>query len=167
MKVIGAGFGRTGTASIKVALEHLAAFPEAKVLLTVRDPNAWYESVLTTLYHVRASNPVFDDLSKLPPEKAAFLTQFRPTVEMADAVVWQGTFGGRFEDRTYAISVFNDFVADVTRRLPADKLLVFDVKEGWGPLCAFLGVAVPDQPFPHVNDRATLTAMFAQMGLMG
>jgi hypothetical protein len=221
LKVIGAGFGRTGTASIKAALEeigfgpcyhmfevmgnpghidewaraargesidwhalfasfqsstdwpactfwdqHVAAFPEAKVLLSVRNPDAWYESVLTTIYNFRLGNPLFKDRSKLSTEQVAFLNQARNQMEMVEAVIWQGTFGGRFENRDFAISVFNDYVADVKKRTPANKLLAFDVKEGWGPLCLFLGVAVPDRPFPHVNDRASMNEMLTQMGLM-
>jgi hypothetical protein len=221
LKVIGAGFGRTGTASIKLALEELGfgpcyhmlevmknpnhidewsraargeaidwhalfaqyqsscdwpacafwdqqvtAFPEANVLLSMRSAEAWYESVVTTIYHARPGNPAFQDLSKLSTEQVASLSHFRSQLQMADAVVWQGTFGGRFDDREYAMSVFNDHVADVKRRVPADKLLVYEVKDGWGPLCSFLGVAAPNRPFPHVNDRASITAMLTQMGLM-
>ena len=48
--------------------------------------------------------------------------------------------------------VFNEHNEEVKRHVPADKLLVFTSKDGWEPLCAFLGVPVPDKPFPHVND---------------
>ena len=45
---------------------------------------------------------------------------------------------------------------EVRRRVPGEKLLAFEVKEGWGPLCEFLGVAEPDKPFPRLNDAAQM-----------
>jgi hypothetical protein len=64
-----------------------------------------------------------------------------------------GTFDGRFGDRDHAVEVFVRHNEEVKRRVPPEKLLVFEVKEGWGPLCEFLGVEAPDGPFPHLNDR--------------
>ena len=62
---------------------------------------------------------------------------------------------GRFEDRAAAIRIFEEHNREVIATIPSQRLLVFDVKEGWQPLCAFLGVPVPaDEPFPHVNDAA-------------
>ena len=62
-------------------------------------------------------------------------------------------FDGRIDDPAYVMEVFERHVAEVRAAIPAARLLVFDVREGWGPLCAFLGDAVPDQPFPQVNER--------------
>ena len=53
-----------------------------------------------------------------------------------------------------AVRFFNDWVEQVKSEVPSDRLLVFQVKEGWGPLCQFLGVSVPEEPFPNVNDTA-------------
>ena len=194
LKVIGAGFGRTGTLSLKNALEHLGfrpcyhmtelfsnpraneqweaiargepvdlkkvlegyqasvdwpacavykelmqAYPEAKVLLSVRDPEKWYESVYNTIYQVSRRDP---------------LSPLSPHARMINALIWDGTFDGRFEDKAYAIAVFLRHIEEVRQLVPVEKLLLYDVKEGWEPLCAFLGVEVPsDQPFPHLNDR--------------
>ena len=191
LKVIGAGYGRTGTLSLKNALEHVGfrpcyhmtelfgkpgadeqweaitrgkvvdwntvfegyqatvdwpacavykelmqAYPEAKVLLSVRDPDKWYESVYNTIYQVSRRDPLSSH------------------ARMIQALIWEGTFDGRFEDKTYAITVFQWHNEEVRQLVPAEKLLVYDVKEGWEPLCAFLGVEVPvDTPFPHLNDR--------------
>ena len=55
-----------------------------------------------------------------------------------------------------AVEVFNSHVAEVKAYVPADRLLVFDVREGWAPLCKFLDRSVPDIPFPNVNDTATM-----------
>lgn len=197
LDVIGAGFGRTGTLSLKLALERLgfgpchhmrelvddpeqvalwarvargettdwdeiyrgyrstvdwpgarywreltAHFPRAKVILTVRDPQRWYESVEGSIYR-GVTMPVQD------PAVAAMR-------DVVQRLVWDGEFGGRFADVDHAIEVFDDHNDAVRREIPADRLLEFEVREGWGPLCAFLGVPVPDEPFPHVNDRESL-----------
>ena len=63
------------------------------------------------------------------------------------AVVGNTVFGGRYEDRDYAISIYEAHNALVKNALPPDRLLTFDVSEGWEPLCAFLGVAVPTRTF--------------------
>jgi hypothetical protein len=200
MKVIGAGFGRTGTLSLKVALEELgfkpcyhmmelitkhrehaalwlAAFqrkpvdwksmlaeyqacvdwpsttfykelmevyPDAKVLLSVRDPGKWYESVTNTIFRVSTGIPKWVKLAV--PALGAM-------GEMSNALIWEGTFGGKFLDRDHAIAVFNRHIEEVKRTVPPERLLVYDVKQGWEPLCQFLGVPVPkDKPFPRVND---------------
>ena len=205
LKVIGAGFGRTGTKSLKQALEVLgfgpcyhmveafahpehvpvweaaaqgepvewedifrsyqaavdwpaaafyaqlmARYPGARVILTVRDPDRWYESMLNTLY-------AMGQLTAAPP-MAWLEVLFAPHRHRLIAVtsrLWDDLFGGRFADRQHAIDVFTRYNADVQRRVPAERLLVYDVTQGWEPLCAFLGVAVPEGvPFPHLNDTA-------------
>jgi hypothetical protein len=199
LKVIGAGLGRTGTLSLKVALEqlgfdqcyhmtevlshpehipvwdaaargepvdwealfrgyqatvdwpgcnfyqeYLRLYPEAKVILTVRDPERWYDSARQTIYYVRRAFPGW--MTPLLPR----MGRFRP---MVDRLIWVGMFHGRFEDRSYAIEVFNRHNEEVKQVVPNDRLLVYEVSEGWGPLCSFLGVAVPeDAPFPRLND---------------
>lgn len=201
MKIIGAGFGRTGTLSMKAALDRLgfgpcyhmtevfenpdriplfraaaagepvdwdevfagyestvdwpgasfwrqlaARYPEAKVLLTVRDPDRWYESVRTTIGPAaRRGRDDIADFATMMPEIAAG----RGLVE---ELVWRGEFGGRGDDREYAIRVFTEHNAAVQREVAADRLLVYQVGDGWRPLCEFLGVPVPDEPFPHLND---------------
>ena len=191
LKVIGAGFGRTGTLSTKNALEELGfgpcyhmtelferpgateqwqaivagvptdwkavfagyqasvdwpacafykelmqVYPEAKVLLTVRDPDRWYESVRNTIYVASHQH--------LPHS---------PHAQMVNSLIWQGTFDGKFEDKDYAISIFHRHTEEVKQHVPPEKLLVYNVKESWEPLCDFLGVAVPSIPFPRLNDR--------------
>jgi hypothetical protein len=74
------------------------------------------------------------------------------TARLADHIVWEDTFDGRFEDLAYAMEVFERHNEAVRRRVPPERLLVFDVREGWPPLCAFLGVEDPDKPFPHLNE---------------
>jgi hypothetical protein len=135
--------------------ELIAAHPEAKVILTVRDPERWYESCLATIFRLRARADA-SVWSRLMVKLVGFI---KPGMgngfQVIDEVIWNGTFGGRFADREYALRVFDNHIREVQETVPAERLLVFDVKEGWGPLCAFLGVPVPEgEPFPHVNDAA-------------
>jgi hypothetical protein len=67
-------------------------------------------------------------------------------------MIWDGFFAGRFADREYAIKVFAEHNAEVIRDAPADRLLVISPGAGWEPLCAFLCVPVPDEPYPRLND---------------
>ncbi|HEY9879292.1 MAG TPA: sulfotransferase family protein [Leptolyngbyaceae cyanobacterium] len=201
LSVIGAGFGRTGTLSLKAALEMLGYgpcyhmievfahpehidlwnaatdgefhwdeifdgfraavdwpacafwqplleyYPDAKVILTVRDPNRWYESALQTIYGATHRNPAADT----PP---IFIAQRA----MAGKLVWERTFGGRFDDRDHAIAVFNAHNEAVKAAVPANRLLVFEARQGWEPLCTFLGCPVPDAPFPNVNSTEEFLA---------
>jgi hypothetical protein len=126
--------------------ELVARYPDAKVLLTVRDPERWYDSVRSTIHPAaRGSDPRMAALMKAMPQ----LGQGR---EMVDDLIWRREFSGRGDDRGYAISVFTEHNAAVQREVPADRLLVYRVGDGWEPLCRFLGVPVPDEPFPHLND---------------
>ena len=72
---------------------------------------------------------------------------------MLDRLVWDGMFHGRFEDKPYAIGVFNRHNDQVRRVTPPERLLVYEINEGWGPLCSFLEVPIPEgKLFPHLND---------------
>jgi hypothetical protein len=211
MKVIGAGFGRTGTTSLKAALEELgfgpcyhmeevmfrhpehAAFwkaawrgelvdwdgvlegyeatvdwpgctfyaelmeryPDARVLLSVRDPERWYESARAIYELTRLSSGL--RVSRVIFGLIAFFLFGRFGIgDVRREIVWDGTFDGRFEDKAYAMEVFERHNEEVKRRVPLEKLLVYEVKEGWGPLCEFLGVEVPDKPFPRLKEAAEI-----------
>ena len=190
LSIIGAGFGRTGTASLKLALERLgigpchhmtevlqdptkierwrrigagealwddafdgyrstvdwpacthwrslmAHYPDAKVILSLRDASTWFDSVHETI---------------LNPAQTGAL-RGTPFGEMLDRNIWR-LFDGRLGDRSHMMGVFERHNDAVRRGVPADRLLVFDAKQGWAPLCAFLGVPAPSVPFPHVNSR--------------
>lgn len=207
MKVIGAGFGRTGTMSQKAALEQLgfgpslhmvdvvrqpellpewqaavdggdvdwtrvldgwqscvdwpactfweqihATFPDAKVLLSVRDPEAWHASCAKS---IRASAQ-----AAARGELAGGELDVSPDVlKLINGLIWDGTFAGRFEDRDFAIGAFEAHNAAVRAKVPADRLLVYEVAQGWAPLCEFLEVPVPEEPMPHLNDAEAFRAM--------
>ncbi|MBV1914579.1 MAG: hypothetical protein KUG72_04285, partial [Pseudomonadales bacterium] len=204
LSVIGAGFGRTGTLSLKSALETLgvgpcyhmievhdnashaeiwsaaadgkptdwqqvfenygstvdwpgcffwkeyaALYPDAKVLLSVRDSEKWYKSVTDTIYQL-FSKP-------LPDKDAPGYAQHA----MTKKIIQEKTFDNRFEDKDYAISVYEKHIETVQNTIPADRLLTFNVAEGWSPLCDFLNVPIPDTDFPRVNSTEEFQQIFA------
>ena len=216
LRVIGAGFGRTGTTSLREALVRLgfapcdhmdenfarperfvlwreaferkqagepidwrpllanyraivdwpgahfwreltSSHPEAKVILTVRDPDRWYASTLATISNFRTR--MRDDDSLLARVRVLLMCLGMPGMRKGfrfiDDVIWQGTFDGRVREREYALRVFSEHNQTVQETIPADRLLVFDVKQGWEPLCQFLGVLVPaGEPFPHLSETS-------------
>lgn len=187
LSVIGAGLGRTGTMSLKLALEllgfgpcyHMAevvkdpdapqrwidaangrpdweaifagfnstvdwpnatfyrelaeVYPQAKVILTVRDAEAWFRSTQATIL----SRPIPD------PPKNTFH-------EMMGKVIYP-MFDGQINDHDVLIAAFDAHNAQVRAAIPPERLLVYELAEGWAPLCAFLGVPVPDTPMPAIN----------------
>src|SRR5215204_9866 len=116
-------------------------YPDAKVILTLRDPDRWYESALNTIYGMRkfASSPIFSLVGVVVPD----MRHRRRAAQMVNELAWEGVFGGKFEDRQYAIGVFSRLNEEVKEGVPAERLLVYEVKEGWEPLGEFLGVEVP------------------------
>ena len=84
---------------------------------------------------------------ELPPHVRDIMTA-------CETMIANGTFQGQITDREAAIAAYRKRLADVKAAIPGDRLLVFDVAEGWEPLCGFLGVPVPETAFPHHNLRA-------------
>ena len=66
-------------------------------------------------------------------------------------IIWNPLFGNRMDDRKHVIEVFKRHNESVMRDVPKEKLLVFEASNGWGPLCGFLEVDVPEEPYPRVN----------------
>lgn len=131
--------------------ELMVAFPEAKIIHTVRDPERWYDSTYETIYQVKSVLPYW--LRKLVP----FVSHF---TEIERRLIWQNVFEGNFENRQRAIEIFHRHTEAVKATVPAERLLIFNVNEGWEPLCRFLEVPVPNAPFPHVNGRAAMLRRF-------
>jgi hypothetical protein len=120
--------------------ELMQEFPDAKVVLTVRDPDRWYASYLT----------LHDFVNRLRPLGAA-IPKLGKMVRFTD-VLREKTFGGAL-DCARCIRVFKEHNEAVRRSVPPDCLLVFRVTEGWGPLCEFLGHEIPEGLyFPHLNE---------------
>ena len=82
---------------------------------------------------------------------------------LTSAMTWDGLFGGRFSDQDHAIEVYHRHNQEVISAIGPDNLLVYDVRDGWGPLCAFLGVDAPAEAFPHANDTESMRARLRQM----
>ena len=194
LKVIGSGLGRTGTMSLKLALEQLgfgpchhmvemfrrpdtaplwvaaaegradwnaifedyasvtdypgvgywrelvALYPDAKVVHTVRDPDAWFDSTQATIFAPQST------LAAPPPPLARFFETM--TADIAEGM----------HDRAYMTAYIRRHDAEVLATVPRHRLLVYEVGQGWGPLCNFLGVAAPDGPFPRENTREAFAA---------
>jgi hypothetical protein len=115
-------------------------YPEAQVILTVRDPEGWYNSVHDTIYQI------IPEIKKISPDFKEFLK-----------LVWQKICQSRFSDKDFAIKAFNEHVEQVKNLVPSHRLLVYQVKDGWEPLCQFLKTPIPNKPFPHLNDRASFS----------
>jgi len=204
LKVIGSGFGRTGTMSLKLALEALgfgkchhmeevfgnpwqvpywqaavrgeivdwhhlfadygasvdwpsahywrelaATFPEARVIHTVRSSESWWASYSETIMGflkigVTQEDGIARDMS-----------------EWCVRAIGEQTFGGAFTDRESGLRALERRTEDVKAAIPADRLLIFDVKQGWDPLCDFLGLPVPETAFPRANDRSEFWKNFS------
>ena len=122
------------------------AFPSAKILLTTRDPERWFDSSVRLLLGMAR-------MTEEAPEVASFLGDLPFMQDMA----LTGPFALRSEeefarDRDDMIKAYHEHVEQVRAEVPPERLLVFDVRQGWEPLCEFLGVDVPAEPFPHLND---------------
>jgi hypothetical protein len=131
----------------------LASSPDAKVLLSVRDPERWEPSFRETIVDMGHGESLIRLLSSA---RAHVDPKWRRYLEFVDRMFWseEGTFPRGHSPRDL-IDGFNAHNEEVKRVVPADQLLVWEVSDGWEPLCEFLGVPVPDQPLPHANDRAT------------
>jgi hypothetical protein len=130
--------------------EQRAAYPDAKVLLTVhpRGAAAWYKSATETIYSVQVLWE-FRLLKKLLPRQPAIM-------KMIEKLIWQRTLKGTMPEREDAIAQYEQNIDDVKAEVPESQLLVFSADQGWQPLCDFLGVAVPDIEFPRVNETADM-----------
>jgi hypothetical protein len=208
LKVIGAGFGRTGTLSLKLALEELglgpcyhmievnahpehdplwlalargetadwrpmlqgyastvdwpttyiwkelaAANPQAKIVLTLRDAERWYESAAATIFaRMLEFQALRSDPDAVDPAR-------RRHMEMIDTLIVEKTFGCSLA-KNHAIRVFNAHNEEVRRLVPPERLLVYESGEGWEKLCAFLDAPIPSTPYPKVNSTDDFVSRF-------
>lgn len=122
--------------------EIFAMFPECKVVLTLRDASSWYETAWTTIIPGLEATVFHPD----PVE--------RSRSELKRRLILDGTFEGRNKDRDFAIAIYENHIASVIDLVPEDQSLLYRVDEGWKKLCDFLGLQIPDKPFPHQNRGA-------------
>lgn len=206
MKVIGVGFGRTGTMSLKAALEALgagpcfhmidlimgerkdrdlpywvrvadgepvdwhelfdgweatvdwpgaarwreicAAFPDAPVLLNVREFEGFYKSVENTILAAKRAaqaGELESDANRPPPDPRLW--------GAIERLIWQGDFQGRFQDKAWMREMYDARIAEIEATIGPERLTVWELGvDGWEPLAAMLGVPVPDEPFPRLHD---------------
>lgn len=134
----------------------LEKYPAAKVILSWRDPGEWYEDISNTVFLTGPShaNKLY---AKAVREFDPYLAECIDRIHaMQKRILEDGYFEGRFAEKDYAVKRYIEWNEDVKKRFPPDKLLVYQVTEGWEPICNFLGVPVPDgKPFPHLNHRDT------------
>ncbi|HET6448189.1 MAG TPA: sulfotransferase [Conexibacter sp.] len=212
MKVIGVGFGRTGTMSLKAALERLgagpcfhmidlivgedkdrlipkwvevsegqadwhdvfdgfeatvdwpaaarwreicAAFPDAPVLLNLRDFEPWYRSMENTIRAAKVTPPeqLEQDANRPPPNPLLW--------QVIDALIWEGDFQGRFEDKAWVREMYDARIEEIKATIAPERLTVWELGvDGWEPLAGMLGVDVPDEPFPRLHDTAEFRSEF-------
>jgi len=129
--------------------EIMAAFPDALVILTVRDPEKWWDSIMS-----------LDAMHNELLAQIRFLPRFEAQYQAV--TIAAGVFFGGQVDKEAGMAKFEEYVAEVKATVPAERLLVFSVTEGWEPLCEFLGEPVPDELFPHENvgmDKANAIVM--------
>ena len=127
--------------------ELAAHYPDAKILLTVRSSDSWYKSFSNTILKVIESG---DSLTGMGPQ-----------------LVGKKIFGGRAGDRDHAIELYERNTADVQAAFLPERLLTYNVGDGWEPLCAFLGKAVPDTPFPRTNSTEQFQKIYTSKGAVG
>jgi hypothetical protein len=125
--------------------ELAAAFPDAVVLLSVRDADAWWKSANATIFELTRR--------EAPPDPTA-------TAQLAMATDMLTTrFTTRWFDESEAKAAYERHNDEVRATIPAARLLEWHPGDGWEPICAALGVAVPDEPFPHVNTTEEFRTM--------
>ena len=144
------GWGATTDAPGCKFYKELAAFyPEAKVVLSIRDFEKWFASTQNTV---------------LGGDVVGFHSA-RGSLGMVEAVGWGSD--PRLHDEAFMRDRFESQIESVTRDIPAERLLVYQVSDGWVPLCEFLGVPVPDTPFPQVNSTEDFKEMIATRAAAG
>jgi hypothetical protein len=134
--------------------ELMEVYPDAKVLLSVRDPEKWERSFSDTIVALRHGESLMRLLSSARGEVDP---RWRRYLALVDRMFWgrQGTFADGYAEPAQLIEQMNRHNEEVKRTVPAERLLVWEVGEGWEPLCEFLEVDVPAGPLPHENDRDT------------
>ena len=135
----------------------MKSYPDAKVILTLhpRGAEGWYDSTIDTIYFTE--NMWQFQVLKL-------VTPFgRKMGNMSKKLIWQRSHKGTMENKTAAMAFYQAHIEEVKALVPPEKLLIFTVNEGWGPLCKFLDVPVPQTEFPNVNDRAQIKKTIADL----
>jgi len=134
--------------------ELMDAYPDAKVLLSVRDDEAWERSFRDTIWTMCHGETL---MPRLSGARAEVDERWRNYLALVDRMFWgpQGTFADGHAKPEQLIEQMHSHNEQVKRTVAPERLLVWEVSEGWEPLCDFLGVDVPATPLPHANERDT------------
>lgn len=129
-----------------------ARYPEAKVILSHRDPKEWYDDISSTVFESESSHvnkQYAREASSIDPYLGDCIDRIHALqVRMLE----EDYFEGRFSEKDYAVNRYSEWNDEIKEMYGEDELLVYQVTEGWEPVCDFLGVPVPvDEPFPHLN----------------
>jgi hypothetical protein len=131
--------------------ELMDVYPDAKVLLSVRSAESWVTSMENTINQIYFGDSLMRHVCMarrhVDPEFAEWM-DLMIAMTWADGAPFAGT-EGEHEPLKAAMERWNE---DVKSTVPAERLLVWEPREGWEPLCEFLGVDVPEEPLPNVND---------------
>ena len=218
IKVIGAGFPRTGTMTLKKALEILGynktyhfkdlvanpnklhlwqdleengetnfeelfegcqattdfpaypyykillkKYPDAKIILTKRNVDDWYKSTHSTIWKSGPQNIFTKTMLKIKMSFNPKLKQTFDCIKFMKSTYLAKQFDDQFDTPEYAKKVFKKHIQDVTEYVPEQQLLVYEVTQGWGPLCNFLSIDIPSEPFPHLNKKENFHQMVKRM----
>ena len=147
--------------------ELLEVYPDAKLVMYERDPEAWYKSVKETVMCLAPYTSYWG-------VRVIMNTVNRPMGRLLRSTwgAWCGDYNlvarKDFEtNKALLIDYYLKYNERVKARCPADKLLLFNIKDGWAPLCAHLNLPIPDEPFPHENDTQEMRKLINTMNIAG
>ena len=140
--------------------ELMERYPEAKVLLSVRRPETWEKSFRDTIWRMGHGESL---LRLLSSARGQVDPQWHDYLALVERMFWgpEGTFANGHAEPSDLIAEMERHNAEVKSTVPPERLLVWEVRDGWEPLCEFLEVEVPAEPLPHVNDRETFVGRVA------
>ena len=143
--------------------EHLEKYPEAKVILTIRDFDSWYESVMKTVYTAGPQTPGEKIKMLLKMLASSRVRQVIKCIKFFKSCFFGGQFQDHFCDKEFARTVWDEHIAEVKASVKPENLLIYDVRQGWDPLCEFLDLSIPEQELPHLNKKENFRKMMPQL----
>jgi hypothetical protein len=145
--------------------ELIEKYPDAKVILGVRDGESWARSMRETIWGVFYGDGLVRHLSSargnVDPKWRGYIDMMMDMWERSGLMD-----GGEDTTAESMASAMERYQEEVKQNVPSDRLLVWSVQEGWEPLCEFLEVPVPDAPFPKTNDAKEFGARLVDASLM-
>mmetsp|Transcript_50666 Transcript_50666/g.62094 ORF Transcript_50666/g.62094 Transcript_50666/m.62094 type:complete len:287 (+) Transcript_50666:90-950(+) len=137
--------------------EILQLYPDMKVILTKRDANKWYTSVMKAIYPMKkVMNRWF----------IKYVLGMAPVATFIDNVMWNLIFDDKAgKDKEYTMNKFDEWNNMVIDYVKKDNLLVYQPGDGWEPLCTFLGKPIPDVPYPRSNSKENVAKIRGRVNM--